>query len=184
MVLQNDVNGPTRDFTPQQIGGAVQALPAEANEAWRQSSAAKQKLLDLTSQMLGTSRQPCRLYRQVPSEFGRSFCGLRHVRYVLGDLICSGGSLDNAARDFLGRGALLLYRSRNADLGGSDAFNGLDDLRDGAHCLARVVPDGLNLRRYLFGRLGGLICEAFHFRGLQRQSLYRRHRPERLQLSR
>ena len=132
MVLQNDVNGPTRDFTPQQIGGAVQALPAEANEAWRQSSA---------------------------------------------DLICSGGSLDNAARDFLGRGALLLYRSRNADLGGSDAFNGLDDLRDGAHCLARVVPDGLNLRRYFFGRLSGLICEAFHFRGLQRQSLYRRHRP-------
>src|SRR6516164_9156572 len=110
-VLQNDVNGPTRDFTPQQIGGAVQALPAEANEAWRQSSAAKrrEKLLDLTSQMLGTSRQPCRLYRQVPSEFGRSFCGLRHVRYVLGDLICSGGSLDNAARDFLGRGAMLLY---------------------------------------------------------------------------
>jgi hypothetical protein len=77
------------------------------------------------------------------------------VRDVLGTL---GGKL-RAARDLLGRGALLLHRGGD---GGRDFIDLADDAADALDRVDRIASDLLNvgdLLGNLLGRLGGLACQ-------------------------
>ena len=90
-----------------------------------------------------------------------------------GHLLRAGRSLPDAIGDRLGRRALLLHAGGNVGENLLHPSNGGDDAVDGADGSFDLVANGRDLVGDVFGRTGGLGCQALHLSGHDGEPLAR-----------